>query len=280
MKLNLKKKEELYKNVEKDVISDFYKYSTNKNKNFRFTMLDNNFNAFLPYLKDGTVKLYLYYALAAKNESGESWHSADTISKKLDVTDRSIINWNKELEDMGLIYRTSNGKKSKTTFILPLTGFTTKMNIEKINQIFTDLRLFDSTEHTRIFGKFHSLTKLYIKTEKQNMVNEIICVCLEKCIKIKNAEINKVRIFLYDFNLIEKSDLCSKITTENDAEDVFIVKEKESVEFGGKTFRYGSTNYNCYFINHTCKITDEEISENMDQLTANIDFSDMPKIEL
>ena len=35
------------------------------NKAFRFAKVDSNFAAFLPYLKDGAVKLYLYYAVVA-----------------------------------------------------------------------------------------------------------------------------------------------------------------------------------------------------------------------
>ena len=59
----------------------FHSCGTGKsNKNFRFAKVDSNFVNFLPYLKDGAVKLYLYYAAAANNDTGESWHSIDTIS--------------------------------------------------------------------------------------------------------------------------------------------------------------------------------------------------------
>ena len=124
LNLNLKKKETLFQNAETDTLSLFYVNGTGKlNKEFRFAKIDSHFGAFLPYLTDGAVKLYLHYAFAANSNTGESWHSMDTISRELGTTERSIGNWNRSLEDLGLIYRTRNKKKSKTTFILPLTGF-------------------------------------------------------------------------------------------------------------------------------------------------------------
>lgn len=89
--LNLKKNETRFNNLEGELLSLFHKSATGKsNKTFRFAKVDNNFSAFLPYLTDGAVKLYLYYAIAASNATGESWHGIDTISQKLGATARSI----------------------------------------------------------------------------------------------------------------------------------------------------------------------------------------------
>jgi len=147
--LNLKRNETRFRNVEKDLLTMFHSCGTGKsNKNFRFAKVDSNFVNFLPYLKDGAVKLYLYYAAAANNDTGESWHSIDTISKKLSATERSIGNWNNQLENMGLIYRTSIGKRSKATFVLPLTGFAVKMSASQMEQALTELNLYTSNEHS------------------------------------------------------------------------------------------------------------------------------------
>ena len=82
LNLNLKKKETLFQNTEADALSLFYASSTRKsNKEFHFARVDKNFCAFLPYLTEGAAKLYLYYAFSAKNETGESWHSVETISR-------------------------------------------------------------------------------------------------------------------------------------------------------------------------------------------------------
>ena len=73
--LGLKQKEGLFQNTEKELLSAFYANGTGKsNKEFRFAKVDSNFVNFLPHLKDGAIKLYLYYAVVAKNNTGESWH--------------------------------------------------------------------------------------------------------------------------------------------------------------------------------------------------------------
>lgn len=277
--LNLKKKEALYTNIETDVIADFYKISTNKsNKNYRFAKLDSNFNAFLPYLKDGAVKLYLHYVLAANNENGDSWHSIDTISKKLDTTDRSVGNWNNELEDLGLIYRASSGKRSKTTYVLPLTGFANQMSVKKVTQVFTELNLFDSNELTRVFGKFHSLTKLHMRTDEKEGFYEVTCACLEKLNMVKKNAINKMAIFLYYMKKTGDDSLFKQVVEKNYEDKVIVVQEEDSLELGVKTFQYGADGYSSYLINDTYQINDGVIYDVMSQLIDDIDTSDLPVI--
>lgn len=274
--LNLKKKEALFKNVEREVLSVFYTSSTNKaNKNFRFAKLDSNFNIYLPYLKDGAIKLYLYYALAANSESGESWHSLDTISKKLNATERSIGNWNNELEDMGLIFRTNSGKKSKTTFVLPLTGVAVKMSTKKINQILSELKLYDSNQYAKIFGRFKLLTKLYIKNENQDTLTEVLCAHLEKVNKCGNDE-HHISTFLYDVTLVEDKEIVSKILTAEQEEKVVMVKGEEAITIGGKTFQ----KFDCFYINDAIKIDDAAIYDIMTQLADDIDISELPEIKI
>ena len=189
IKLNLKKKETLFKNTENDLLSLFYTSATSKtNKTFRFAKVDNNLAAFLPYLKDGAIKLYLHYALVANSETGESWHSIDTISKKLGATERSISNWNNQLEELGLIYRTSTGKKSKATFVLPLTGFAVKMSIQQIDQVLSELSLYGVSAYTKVFGRVQSVTKLYVKGDVEGSVNEVLCVHLQKVTTVNSIE--------------------------------------------------------------------------------------------
>ena len=77
IKLNLKRNENRFKNTESELLALFHASATGKsNKAFRFAKVDSNFAAFLPYLKDGAVKLYLYYAVVANNDTGESWGSS------------------------------------------------------------------------------------------------------------------------------------------------------------------------------------------------------------
>lgn len=281
LNLNIKKKEALYKNSETELLSDFY-YGSTSHEEFKFARIDSNFKLFLPYLKDGATRLYLYYALAANNKTGESWHSVDTISESLHITDRSIANWNNELESLGLIYRSSRGRRSKSTYLLPLTGFATKMSAPKVNQIFTELKLFDSNEMTKVFGKFGSLTKLYMKTDNKNekAINQIVCVGLEKSNWFEGKEINRTIIFLYYNEKVNGDILLSKVDAVDTEEKVIIVHEKNAnLELAARKFDC-DVNYQCYFINHACKIDDKTIHEIILQLSGDIDISGLPEVEI
>ncbi|MSU02146.1 hypothetical protein [Tissierella pigra] len=122
MLFNLKKKIDIPNN-ESDFLKDYHDLWRKdlKERNENFFMLYKDFSNFLPELSTGALKLYLFYGFNAKNETGESWYSIDTISEKLATTPRSINTWNSELEKLGLIYRSSENKSSKTTFLIPYT---------------------------------------------------------------------------------------------------------------------------------------------------------------
>jgi DNA-binding MarR family transcriptional regulator len=60
---------------------------------------------YLPYLSPGAITLYLYFGLHSNNQTGECFHSLETISNYFDKSIRTISNWIKELEDIGLIVR-------------------------------------------------------------------------------------------------------------------------------------------------------------------------------
>lgn len=275
IQLNLKKKETHFKNAENDLLSLFYSSATGKsNKAFRFAKVDNNLAVFLPHLKDGAIKLYLYYALVANNDTGESWHSIDTISKKLGATERSISNWNNQLENLGLIYRTSTGKKSKATFVLPLTGFAVKMNIQQIEQVISELDLYGINVHTKVFGKIQSLTKLYVKGDVADSVNEVLCVHLQKPTTVDSVEINRVDTFIYNISTTTNADAAKKLWTFEGEEKVAIVNGEKEITLGKKK----PTPLKCFFINDSSKIDDTAIYEIMSQLTDDIDVSDLPQI--
>lgn len=275
--LNLKKKENHFKNTENDILSLFFSSATGKsNKVFRFAKVDNNLNAFLPYLKDGAIKLYLYYALAANNETGESWHSIDTISKNLGTTERSISNWNNQLEDLGLIYRTSTGKKSKATFVLPLTGFAVKMNIQQIEQVIRDLDLYNANVYTKVFGRIQSLTKLYVKGEATDSLNEVLCVHLQKQTTLDSIEINRVDTFIYSISATANKDTVKKLWAFESEAKVAIVNGEKAITLDKRAI----TPFKCFFINDSFKVDDTAVYEIMNQLTDDIDISDLPQIAI
>ncbi|MDD9309716.1 helix-turn-helix domain-containing protein [Cytobacillus firmus] len=76
------------------------------------------------------IKLYVYLGLISANETGESWVSIETISKYFMKSERTISNWLKELEEVGLIERFQLEKDGVAhTFIKPY-GF---HELEKMN---------------------------------------------------------------------------------------------------------------------------------------------------
>lgn len=276
--LGLKVKEVLFKNTEKELLSEFYSKSTDKsNKEFRFAKVDSNFVNFLPHLNDGAVKLYLYYAVAAKNDTGESWHSIDTISQKLDATGRSIGNWNRQLEDMGLIYRTSNGRKSKATFILPLTGFAVKMSVQKIEQVLTELKLSEANESSKVFGKFQSVTKLYIKSQTTDTITELLCVHLNRVSTVDTMVLNSVDTYLFDVLPTPDEDVIKRLSEHEGKGKVTIVTGEGKITLGKKAFESS----NCFLVNVPSKVDEAAVYEIMSQLTKdNVDFSDVDQISI
>ena len=258
IKLNLKRNENRFKNTESELLALFHASATGKsNKAFRFAKVDSNFAAFLPYLKDGAVKLYLYYAVVANNDTGESWYSIDTISKKLGATERSIGNWNNQLEDLGLIFRTSTGKKSKATFL-------------------GELNLYGANEYTRVFGKVQSVTKLYVKGEVADTVSEILCVHLQKLSTAGAIELNRVDTFIYNISTTTNEDIAKKLLTFDSEDKVAIVNGENEIVLGKKT----PSPLQCFFINDSPKIDDTAVYEIMSQLTDDVDISDLAHITI
>lgn len=86
-----------------------------------FFILYKDFDVHLKEISSGALKLFLYYGFHAKNKTGESWPSIETISKYFDVSTRTVNLWNKELEDRGIVSRAKTKAKSKTTYILPFS---------------------------------------------------------------------------------------------------------------------------------------------------------------
>lgn len=276
--LGLKQKEALFQNTEKELLSAFYANGTGKsNKEFRFAKVDSNFVRFLPHLKDGAIKLYLYYAVVAKNDTGESWHSIDTISQKLNATARSIGNWNRQLEDFGLIFRTSNRRKSKSTFVLPLTSFAVKMSTQKIGQVLTELKLDDTNESSKVFGKFQSVTKLYVKGQAPDTIHEILCVHLKRISAVDTTVLNSVDTYIFDTFPTPNENVAKKLSAHDGKGRVAIVRGEGKILVGQKEFEA----FQCFLVNVPSKIDEAAVYDIMSQLTKdNVDFSDLDKISI
>lgn len=94
-----------------------------KNNKTGYFMLSNALENYLPFIKSAAMNLYIFYVIHAKNEEGCSYYSNETIARKLNVSVKTISNWNKVLQDVGLIIRTPNPNNSSTTYMLPLSDF-------------------------------------------------------------------------------------------------------------------------------------------------------------
>ena len=271
--LGLKQKETPFQDIESELLSEFYSKGTGKsNKEFRFAKVGSNFINFLPHLNDGAVKLYLYYAVAANNDTGASWHSVDTISKKLDTTGRSIGNWNRQLENLGLIFRANTGKKSKTTFVLPLTSFAVKMSAQKIEQILTELKLLEADEASKIFGKFQSVTKIYVKNQTSETITSILCIHLNRVSTIGTTVINSVDTYIFTVLPPLSENYTKKLLKYKGDGKVTIIDNEDKITLGKKTLSCE----NCFFVCVPSKVDEGIVYDIMSQLTKpNVDFSDV-----
>lgn len=78
------------------------------------------------YLKDisgGALKLYLFLGFHSKYYTGESWYTNEEIGYFFGKDSRTIANWFKELETIGLIFRAQKGVHMKANTFLQPYGF-------------------------------------------------------------------------------------------------------------------------------------------------------------
>lgn len=113
---------------EKDKIIDIpYLYRTwliqQRNKKTGYFTMSNNIQEYLPLIKSPALNLYLFYAIHAKNELGYSYYSNERIARELQVSQKTISNWNKTLQDIGLITRKAQANSSSMTYLLPTSDF-------------------------------------------------------------------------------------------------------------------------------------------------------------
>lgn len=87
-----------------------------------YFLLSNKIEEYLPLLTTPSIKLYLFYAIHADNKTGESFYSTEKIAQLLDVSKKTITNWNRELANTGLISRKQEFNKSSLTQLLPTSN--------------------------------------------------------------------------------------------------------------------------------------------------------------
>ena len=215
----------------------------------------------------------MYYAFAAKNEDGGSWHSIETICKNLDVSDRSIVNWNNQLEELGLIYRAKGTRKSRSTYILPLTSYAIELTPEKLKQIFWEVEFFEPNKYTRAFGVYQTVTKLIIPKEEGKAFNSVICIRLKKQGICDDNIINSSDVFFYTYSDVVDPSVAARLLEVQLDEKILEVNTTEQITLGAKTVHVDK----CYFVNEAAKVNEENILGLMLQLTDEANDTDCVK---
>jgi predicted transcriptional regulator len=130
---------------------------SNKNSKTPFVPIFNTFrDEHLATLEPGALRLYLYFAFAAHNEYGNSWHSIETIAKYFNTRTRTVNNWIKILIDKNLIYREQKGKRSHTTYLIPYSNtiirHQLKRNFNEDNQDVLDSFVKKINQYEFLYG--------------------------------------------------------------------------------------------------------------------------------
>lgn len=83
-------------------------------------------------ISGGALKLYLYFGFHANNNTGECWHSTETIAQFFKNDERTVKRWIQELEERQLIIRIQKGFKwIANTFLVPYGQYAAIQAVEK-----------------------------------------------------------------------------------------------------------------------------------------------------
>lgn len=79
----------------------------NRKQNKGFFIIYNDFleNNILKKISGNALKLYIFFGINSKNNTGESWYTIENIAKYFNKSERTISYWINELERNGLIIR-------------------------------------------------------------------------------------------------------------------------------------------------------------------------------
>lgn len=203
---------------------------------------------YLPYFYSKAMNLYLYYCLHSKNETGESWHSTDTISNFLNVSQRTINHWNNVLEKAGLIFRISNNRQSKSTFLLPISSYYVLKpeltlqeciansqkevdgELKAILHFFQWRKSKETEEYTKpynticcIFERTHEFSDKHFKIQKYVFVHTDIKHSIQTQAKDLKNDVYKIKS--QDFNFKDSTDI-KNIMNENVVIESFAIHPK------------------------------------------------------
>lgn len=154
---------------------------TKKQKTGYF-LVSNGIQSYLPLIKSPAINLYIYYSLHANNNNGDSFVSIERIAHDLNVSPKTINNWNALLMDLGLIVRFERAYTSSKTQLLPTSDFiidTTSddsLSLKAVQSLLTEQLGYKEKTHiaivflkekSRITNKYELFTRNYGTTDRK-----------------------------------------------------------------------------------------------------------------
>lgn len=197
-------------------VAQRYKEGYTQWRNFRKEVKENYYiipkelEEYLPYINSRALSLYLYYCLNSRNETGESWHSINTIAEKMNVSSRSVNTWNNDLEKAGLIVRLNDRHNSKTTFLLPLSNYYILENEFTIQEIMDRSTPEIDGELIAIYHLFQ-----YKKEKSKYSPYNVACLVFRRNYNIGGKNIEVFKYILSEEKVLQDFSLKSKYSSFN-----------------------------------------------------------------
>lgn len=166
-----------------EVIKDYHSYwrKTNTDSSSSFVPVFSSFKErHLATLEPGALRLYLFFAFAANNRYGNSWHSIEKIAEFFNAQTRTVNNWIKVLVDKKLIYREQKGKRSHTTYLIPYSNTIIRHQLRRVikedNQSVLDMFIQKIKEYEFLYGSIVDVFHFFQwKTnKKKNPIKESV----------------------------------------------------------------------------------------------------------
>ncbi|AIS10089.1 MULTISPECIES: helix-turn-helix domain-containing protein [Lactobacillus] len=214
--------------LDKKKASNKIKYNYRKWKEFNHGIKSPFFKAeeklldYLPFMTTGAIRLYLYYGFHSKNDTGDCWPSIAKIAKDLDVSQRSINNWNSQLIDLGLIIRRYDDHPSQTTYLLPISSFIVsfddyddnpKNDKRNLSEIIDKIKSINRNAN-RTLTKVIQLFQWNDNSKKSQNFFSSILFCSENKIN-KNSNTKNYMMINVMTSLIDENKLEGKIDKES-----------------------------------------------------------------
>ncbi|MCG7320176.1 helix-turn-helix domain-containing protein [Brevibacillus laterosporus] len=179
------------------------------NKPF-FTIHSDFEHQFLKDISGGALKLFIYLGFRAKYQTGETWEGIEKISLFFGKDHRTIANWFKELEDIGLIFRAQKGFKMRANTFLRPYGFLFDVidtgESSNVEHILNDIKTSKDLEYIPKFGLmlnygFKEFTFLLINQQNQLFHTSCFCNFNESQIKMLRIHLKKMGIRFDNYDI-------------------------------------------------------------------------------